>query len=132
MITADRIKMRALKLGFEAAGVAAVQPLEARAHFEAWLAADRHGGMGYLAGRKHRDRRADPARILPGIRSVVCVALCHEPARDAARDARLGRIARYAAGEDYHRVMRDRLRSLQRFIGQVALPGARALGYSDT
>jgi len=121
-----------LKLGFEAAAVAAVEPLEARAHFEAWLAAGRHGGMGWLEGRKHRERRADPARILPGIRSVVCVALCHEPGRDAARDARLGKIARYAAGEDYHRVMRDRLRVLQRFIRDQALPGARALWYSDT
>jgi epoxyqueuosine reductase len=132
MTAADRIRTWALKLGFEAAGIAAVEPLEARAHFEAWLAAGRNGAMGYLAGPKHRERRADPARILPGIRSVVCVALCHEPARDAARDLRLGRIARYAAGEDYHRVMRDRLRGLQRFIGEVALPGARALWYSDT
>jgi epoxyqueuosine reductase len=132
MNAAERIKMRALKLGFEAAGVAAVEPLEARAHFEAWLAAGRHGGMGWLEGRKHRERRDDPAHILPGIRSVVCVALCYEPGRDAARDARLGRIARYAAGEDYHRVMRDRLRVLQRFIRDQALPGARALWYSDT
>ena len=124
--------MRALKLGFEAAGIAAVEPLAARAHFEAWLAAGRHGGMSYLAGHKHRERRADPARILPEIRTVVCVALCHDPARDAARDRRLGRIARYAAGEDYHRVMRDRLRALQRFIREDALPGARALWYSDT
>jgi epoxyqueuosine reductase len=132
MTAAERIKMRALKLGFEAAAVAAVEPLEARAHFEAWLAAGRHGGMGWLEGRKHRERRADPARILPGIRSVVCVALCHQPGRDATRDARLGKIARYAAGEDYHRVMRDRLRVLQRFIRDQALPGARALWYSDT
>ena len=124
--------MRALKLGFEAAGIAAVEPLAARAHFEAWLAAGRHGGMSYLAGHKHRERRAEPARILPEIRTVVCVALCHDPAREAARDRRLGRIARYAAGEDYHRVMRDRLRALQRFIREDALPGARALWYSDT
>ena len=132
MTAAERIKTQALKLGFEAAGIAAVEPLEASNHFEAWLAAGMNGGMGYLAGRKHRERRADPARILPGIRSVVCVALCHEPGRDAARDRRIGRIARYAAGEDYHRVMRDRLRRLQRFIGEDALPGARVLWYSDT
>jgi epoxyqueuosine reductase len=132
MTAAERIKMRALKLGFEAAAIAAVEPLEARAHFEAWLAAGRHGGMSWLAGRKHRERRADIASLMPGIRSVLCVALCHEPGRDAARDQRLGRIARYAAGEDYHRVMRDRLRALQRFIRDDALPGARALWYSDT
>jgi epoxyqueuosine reductase len=132
MTAAQRIRARALEIGFEAAGIAAVEPLEARAHFEAWLAAGRNGGMSYLAGKKHRERRADPARILPGIRAVVCVALCHEPARDIALDRRLGRIARYAAGDDYHHVMRDRLRGLQRFIREEALPGSRALWYSDT
>ena len=129
---AGRIKARALALGFEAAGIAAVTPLEAHARYEAWLAAQRHGTMLYLASPQHRARRADPARILPAVRSVVCVALCHEPARDEARDRRLGRIARYAAGEDYHRVMRDRLLALQRAIEREELPGARALWYSDT
>ncbi|HKQ58439.1 MAG TPA: tRNA epoxyqueuosine(34) reductase QueG, partial [Candidatus Eisenbacteria bacterium] len=66
------------------------------------------------------------------VRSVVCVALCHEPGRDAARDQRAGRIARYAAGEDYHRVMRDKLLLLERAIEREELPGARALWYADT
>ena len=129
---ARRIKARALELGFEAVGIAAVAPLEASAHYEAWLGAGRHGEMRYLASRGHRERRADPARILREIRSVVCVALCHEPGRDAERDRRLGRVARYAAGEDYHRVMRDQLGTLEREIERDLLPGSRALWYSDT
>jgi epoxyqueuosine reductase len=129
---ARRVRARALELGFEAVGIAAVAPLEARAHYQAWLAAGRHGEMRYLASPKHRERRDDPARILRDVRSVVCVALCHEPGRDAARDARLGRIARYAAGEDYHRVMRDRLLGLERWIERELWPGSRALWYSDT
>src|SRR4029079_10617861 len=51
--------------------------------------------------------------------------------RDPARDQRLGRIARYAGGEDYHRLMRERLGALEDFV-QSELPGARTLGYSDT
>ncbi len=129
---ARRLKARALGLGFEAVGIAAVAPLEARAHYAAWLAAGRHGEMRYLASPKHRERRDDPARILRDLRSVACVALCHEPGRDGARDARLGRIARYAAGEDYHRVMRDRLLELERWIERELLPGSRALWYADT
>ncbi len=133
MMTATRrIKERALALGFDAAGVADVTPLEAREHFEAWLAAGRHGAMHWLATDRSRARRGDPARLMPGIRAVVCVALCHAPDRDPARDRRLGKIARYAGGEDYHRVMRDRLRALERFVAGEALPGARALWYSDT
>ncbi len=131
-LAARRVKARALALGFEAVGIAAVGRLEARAHYEAWLAANRHGEMGYLASPRHRERRADPARILAGARSVVCVALCHESGRDEEHDRRLGRIARYAAGEDYHRIMRDKLGSLQRWIGRELLPGSRALWYSDT
>lgn len=87
--------------------------------------------MAWLATPRERQRRADPTRILPGIRSVVCVALCHTPDRDPERDRRLGRVARYAVGEDYHRVMRDKLATLEREI-EAMLPGARALWYSDT
>jgi epoxyqueuosine reductase len=154
----DRIKARTLELGFDAVRIAAVTPGHADAnvlepaavgapeasaralpladtpdagHFEAWLGDGRHGEMSWLATARNRARRADPARILPGIRAIVCVAMCHEPEADAARDERLGRIARYAAGEDYHRVMRDLLGTLARFIVET-LPGARALWYADT
>ncbi len=128
---ATEIKARALELGFESAGIAAVGPLEAQRHYEAWLAGGRHGEMGYLASDRHRERRAEPGRVLTGLRSVISVALCHSPVAEPARDARLGRIARYAAGEDYHRVMRDLLRKLERFVRDL-LPGAAVLGYSDT
>ena len=125
------IRERALALGFDAVGIAAVTPLEAVSRYEAWLAARHHGDMTWLASDAHRERRADPGRILPAVRSMVCVALCHPPDRDAARDERIGRVARYAAGEDYHRIMRDKLRVLQDEIERL-LPGARALWYADT
>jgi epoxyqueuosine reductase len=145
-----RIKARALELGFDAVRVAAVAPTPTpgppgtasageparvdtpgAAHFEAWLAAGRHGEMPWLATERNRARRTDPARILPGVRSILCVLMCHDPATDPARDARLGRIARYAAGEDYHRVMRDLLGTLERQVEEL-LPGSRALWYADT
>ena len=127
-----RIKERALELGFDAVGVATVgDAAHDAARFEGWLAAGRHRGVQWLATARSRERRADPVRILPGARAMVCVALCHEPAADAARDGRLGRLARYAAGEDYHRVMDERLGVLERDIERL-LPGARALAYADT
>ncbi|MGH7740443.1 MAG: tRNA epoxyqueuosine(34) reductase QueG [Candidatus Eiseniibacteriota bacterium] len=125
------VRERALELGFDAVGIAAIAPLEAAARYEAWLAAGRHAGMRWLAGAKHRARRADQALILRNVRALVCVALCHPPDRDAARDQRVGRIARYASGEDYHFIMRDKLRTLQRDIMRL-LPGSRALWYADT
>jgi epoxyqueuosine reductase len=113
-------------------GVAAVGPLEAQAHYEAWLVAGRQGDMNWLASVKHRSRRAEPERLVRDLRSVLCVALCHPPGRDAEHEARLGRIARYAAGEDYHRVMKDRLLSLERWIRTQLFPGSGSLWYSDT
>jgi epoxyqueuosine reductase len=113
-------------------GVATLDALAAREHFEAWLAAGRHGEMRWLASDKHRERRREPERLVKHLRSVLCVALCHPPARDAARDARLGRIARYAAGEDYHRIMKDKLLELERWIQRDLFPGSGSLWYADT
>ena len=132
MTPTERLKARALELGFDAVGVASVVPLEAQARYEAWLAAGRHGEMAWLANDKHRARRADPARLVEGIRSVLCVALCYPPQADAGHDARLGRIARYAAGEDYHRIMADTLGELERWIRTELFPGSGSLWYSDT
>jgi len=105
-------------------------PLEASARYEQWLAQGHHGDMAWLASPAHVARRADPSLLLAGVQSVVCVALHHAPERDAARDARLGRIARYAAGEDYHRIMRDKLGELERCIEREL--GGRAMAYADT
>ena len=120
-----------MELGFDAVGVAAVAPLEAAAHYDAWLATGRHGEMRYLASPKHRERRHEPELLLRGIKAVVCMALCYEPRPDAALAARVGRIASYAAGEDYHLVMRDRLRVFERELRGAPLH-SRALWYSDT
>lgn len=128
---AGNLRARALALGFEAVGIASVGPLEARDHYEAWLAAGRHGGMSWLASTKHRQRRADPERILRPLRAVLCVAMVHTPAADPERDRRIGRIARYAAGDDYHRLMHERLLALERHARSL-VPGSRALWYADT
>ncbi len=131
MTPTQQLKARALDLGFDAVGVAALSPLEAREHYEAWLSAGRHGEMAYLASKRHRERRSKPELILAGLCSVVCVALCYEPVSESARDERLGRIARYAVGSDYHDVMWEKLGVLEASVAHL-LPGTRALGYSDT
>lgn len=132
MNATQELKAHALALGFDAVGVAAVARLDAQAHYDAWLAADRHGEMAWLASDKHRARRAKPELLVKDIRSVLCVALCHPPDRDIARDQRLGRIARYAAGEDYHRIMKDKLLPLERWIRTELFPGSHSLWYADT
>ncbi|MFN8587250.1 MAG: QueG-associated DUF1730 domain-containing protein, partial [Candidatus Eisenbacteria bacterium] len=135
MTPREQVLARALEAGFDAARIASVGPLEAQRHYEAWLAAGRHGEMTWLASDKHRARRANPALLVRDVRSVLSVALCYPPESGgayAARAARLGRIARYAAGEDYHRVMKDKLLALETWIRTELFPGSGSLWYSDT
>ena len=70
----ERIKSTALDVGFSLAGIAAVSPHpRVNAVFERWLAAGMHGGMSWLL--RHKESRRDAAKLLPGVRSAVCVGL---------------------------------------------------------
>lgn len=102
------------RLGFSAAGIADASPSRYERELREWLAAGRHGSMAWLA--RHVDVRLDVTRLLPGARSVVMVtdnyAAPGSDAREASADHRHGRIARYARGRDYHRVIKRRLHTL--------------------
>jgi epoxyqueuosine reductase len=110
-----RIEAIARRLGFDLLGIVPAAPPATLAHFRAWLAKGYHGGMGYLARPDAVARRADPARILPGARSLIVVGLNYHtrPLPPALRDdpAR-GLIASYAWGADYHDLMLPRLEEL--------------------
>jgi epoxyqueuosine reductase len=90
---------RAQALGAVAAGVAAVTPMDP-APLATWLDAGYGAEMSFL--RRHLPLRADLTAVLPEARSVVCVAMPYPPAGD---DPVAGAVARYARGEDYHRVV---------------------------
>src|SRR5690606_27128447 len=111
---AREIVARACGLGFALAGVCEARPSDYGEHVHAWLAAGMHGGMGYLA--EHVAQRLDPANMLPGVRSILAVAdLYAERGQGATREPippGHGRVARYARGDDYHRVMKRRLHAL--------------------
>jgi epoxyqueuosine reductase len=68
-----------------------------------------HGQMGYMAN--HFDKRVDPTKLVPGAKSVISLLYNYFPADDQpSREA--PKISRYAYGEDYHRVIRAKLRNL--------------------
>jgi epoxyqueuosine reductase len=129
--TADLLKSWALDAGFDRAGVAG---LEASAHGEAflrWLARGDQAGMGWFERRA--EARLEPAKVYPGTRSVLCVALQYSPLageEEAAGDL-WPRVARYARGRDYHDVMQERLEALEARIAE-AFPGTVARRYTDT
>ncbi len=102
---------RCREAGFAAAGVCSVEPSEREAELRAWLNAGKHGEMGWLA--ETAAIRARPALLMEGARSCVMVADLYASRADNAGEAELpvgrGRIARYARGRDYHKVIKKRL-----------------------
>lgn len=112
----QRIKLLAADLGCELAGITnADQPRNA-AYYRQWLARGHAGEMTYLV--RNVDLRTNPQKLLPGTRSIICVAVNYRRPDVAAdtiptpSDEPTGRISQYAQGRDYHRVLRGILRRL--------------------
>jgi epoxyqueuosine reductase len=111
------VRARALELGFDRVATGAATAPEHGAALEAWLDAGYAGTMGYL--ERGRADRLDPARLLPGCRSVVAVAMSYNPGASAEEDD-WRPVSRYARGRDYHDVIRPRLLELGAFIRTAA------------
>jgi epoxyqueuosine reductase len=122
----ESVKALALELGFDLVAVGPAAPPEHGAAFRRWIEAGHAGTMGYLERR--RDERLDPARVLPGARAVVCVALNYF--QGDLEDVSWRPVARYAWGRDYHDVIAPRLERLAELLARAG--GARSRGYVDT
>ena len=109
-----RLCHRALELGFDDCRVAAAEPPRHRETLRNWLKAGAAGEMGWI--ERSAEKRADPLKVLPGARSVIVVALNYWRGNSLGPNEPSGRIARYASGEDYHEVMKPKLRELDRFL----------------
>ncbi|QDU69218.1 tRNA epoxyqueuosine(34) reductase QueG [Engelhardtia mirabilis] len=107
------------ELGFDLAGVAPLRPPRAAGHFAAWLEAGHNADMDWL--ERNAERIADPRRVLPAGRSILAVGLGH--GRGAVGLEGGGRVARYAAGRDYHNLVGKRLRKLARTLKERGLVG---------
>lgn len=103
------LKQHAIRLGFEACGVARAVKLDEEAtRLEEWLSKDRHASMNWMTG--HFEKRIDPSRLVPGAQTVISVLHNYLHDEDLPpSDPSMGRISRYASGEDYHFVMKERL-----------------------
>lgn len=105
----DLIKSTTNRLGFDFCGIARAEFLEEDARrLESWLDKGMHGKMQYM--ENHFDLRTNPARLVPGAKSVITLLLNYFPTRQ--QDDSSPRIAKYAYGKDYHEVIREKLREL--------------------
>jgi len=103
--------------GFDLVGVASAEPLEDFEHFRQWVSRGFHGSMAYL--ERNAEMRRDPRSLLPEARAVVVCALSyltHHPFRADQDSPGRPLISRHAWGNDYHVIVRRRLRRLLRLI----------------
>jgi len=127
---ARQVKARALEEGFDGVGVARAESLDRDgARLSAWLAADRHASMAWMA--RDPSKRTDPRRLLSGCRSVIALTMNYWPGPARARIAPgRARVARYAGGRDYHKVLGRRVRAIASWIEEQT--GCPARGFVDT
>lgn len=114
------IRQWAAQLGFDHCGIARAERLDDDARrLEQWLNRGMNGSMLYMSN--HFDLRIDPSRLVPGAKSVITLLMNYFPAVKQAADA--PQVAKYAYGEDYHEVIRSKLKQLlqwvHRDIGEV-------------
>lgn len=107
-----RLLDEAHRLGFDLAGIADATPADGLDHLAEWLDRGLAGEMKYL--HDQREARRDPRSIYPPVRAVVMVAMNYAPDRHRRVEPpdHPARVARYAHGDDYHLVVRDRLKQL--------------------
>lgn len=109
------IKKLAIQFGFDFCGIAQAEQLEDDARrLETWLNKGMHGNMQYM--ENYFDLRIDPCKLVPGARSVITLLMNYYPAQ-LQQDA-IPKIAKYAYGNDYHEVIRERLKELMAAMKQ--------------
>ncbi len=118
------IKSEAKRLGFLSCGISKAGFLEEEApRLEKWLKQNRNGQMSYM--ENHFDKRLDPTLLVDGAKSVVSMLLNYYPSQAQNEDS--FKISKYAYGEDYHFVIKDKLKDLLSFISEeIGEVGGRA------
>ena len=127
---------QARAVGFDLCGVARVEDFAELGLLPEWLECGYAGEMTYL----HDQRRRSPGRVLEGARSIIVCALNYNtplpcstevPPENSDNTPR-GWISRYAWGDDYHRVMSEKLEALVRVLRERVLEPFNARAYVDT
>ena len=126
------LRREAATLGFDCIGVTGPDGIgEAGKYFQKFLEAGAHGDMDWLASQP--ERRMDPRVLWPGVRSIIMLGVNYGPAEDPlsllAKRTR-GAISAYAQGDDYHDVIKKRLKALARWL--VAASGDEVKVFIDT
>lgn len=109
----ELIRHKALELGFSFVGMAKAEKMDEESkHLDEWLNRNYHGSMGYMAN--HFELRTDPTKLVPGAKSVISLMYNYHTEEGLKDDSY--KIASYAFGRDYHKVVRKKLKALLQYI----------------
>ena len=126
----DRIKSRAIELGFCRVGIARATGLDEEGKLlREWLSRNYHGSMDWMA--RNSEKRVDPRKLLPNAQSVVAVAMNYYTEEEQSSESDVGKISRYAWGDDYHDIMTPRLEKLLEYVKHEVPTGSGKV-YVDT
>ena len=132
MLTAAEVKAEAQRLGFVACGIARAEPDDAaRFVFEQRIDLGWYDGLSWFS-RERAARAADPRTALDGAASVITLAAPYKTSFETGEGSEAGlrgRVARYAWGRDYHRVLEKKLKALAAYVAERA--GVRSRGLVD-
>ena len=115
------IKSEAIRIGFDSCGISKAEFLEEEApRLEKWLKNGMHGEMRYM--ENYFDKRLDPRLLVDGAKSIISLTLNYYPEK-RQKDQEAPKISKYAYGEDYHSVIKQKLKellvSIQGFVGDI-------------
>ena len=134
-LSSSFVKEAAIRVGFDACGIAIASPLtEEEWGYEEWLRRGYQADMAYM--EQHRDKRSDPTLLVPGARSVIVLLSGYKPSQTMQGRVSGARIAQYAYGEDYHERIKRMLFQLiaairQRYPDFEAKPCVDTVPISD-
>jgi len=131
-----QIRAKALEHGFDLCRFARPDVREPhQSGYQAWVAAEMHGEMGWMAEESRVERRKQPDSMLDDVRTVITVGMCHTPPpyslKEAESERGRGVIASYAHGDDYHEVVKKRLKALAHDLDALLGPHDQRV-YVDT
>ncbi|PIB33708.1 tRNA epoxyqueuosine(34) reductase QueG [Gaetbulibacter sp. 5U11] len=111
-----QIKAEAKRLGFLSCGISKAGFLEKEApRLENWLNKNMHGQMSYM--QNHFDKRLDPTKLVEDSKSVISLLLNYYPS-EVQKDTKAPKLSKYAYGQDYHFVIKEKLKELTHYIQQ--------------
>jgi epoxyqueuosine reductase len=112
LLSVDVVKYLIAEIGVDTAGIAEANQVRSRESFAIWLERGYAGEMTYLA--RNLDKRFDPEKLLTNAKSIIVVGLNYFPSKnEIEKQNEPYKVARYAWGEDYHNILRHKLRRLR-------------------